>query len=82
MDAFRAALKEKGWEKKWLWSFGHDGSADALEREHACLTYILREMSRGRVPDPHLIESVLLKKKDVPQCGYINCKWDAPDHVH
>lgn len=55
---------------------------DKREVRDAVLGYLLRSLSRGRIPDVVLTMETLEEKRPVPACGYINCFLEVGDHVH
>lgn len=67
------------WDRRFM--FSGDWVTNDPRRANAVLTYMLRCLSRGRIPDPVLVTEVLHGVNDVPHCGYIDCKCDY-EHVH
>ena len=71
------------WNKRAL--FGAEvqsqSEAEASERMRAVLTYMVRRLSRGVVPDVDVVMDVLDGKADVPACGIAGCVLDF-NHCH
>lgn len=72
------------WDKFSLFSLPHlPEGEDREQRIEAVLAYMLRQLSRGRVPRVEYVRATLVEGKPIPTCGYINCRIDAlEDHVH
>ncbi|MEE8368603.1 MAG: hypothetical protein V3S30_09830 [Thermoanaerobaculia bacterium] len=84
---WRNADKIEGWYKMSLFGGIVDRqqvSPDEWPRvQRATLGYIIRSLSRARIPDPVLVQETLMGIKPVPQCGWIDCFMnDDGDHVH
>ena len=77
-EIVREALKAKGWEKRWMWSL----PAPTPEVLQAVASYMVRSLSRGRIPDAVLVERTVNGEEPVPGCGYLGCSMDPADHVH
>lgn len=67
------------WDRRFM--FSGEWTTNDPRRANAVLTYMLRCLSRGRIPDPVLVTEVLYGAQEVPQCGYIGCTCDY-EHVH
>lgn len=69
----------KDWAKYTLFrqNYSH------LEREtiEALFSYMMRMLSRNRIPDKQLVDDILKGKEKVPECGYPGCHMGG-DHVH
>lgn len=39
----------------------------------ACLSYVIRLLSRGRIPDPAIVTNTMLGRTPVPGCGFLDC---------
>ena len=83
VDPVRDALKAKGWDKRWLFSTPFDDAPEVEQqrRQVAVTRYMLRSLSRGRLPDAQLIADALGGAKQVPECGWLNCLIGF-EHVH
>jgi hypothetical protein len=80
----KVLLRLAGWNKQVV--FHYPVMASMTEQEQhgaasACLGYILRRLSRGLIPDPHLVMDTLEGREKVPSCGYLGCTADD-DHTH
>lgn len=74
------------WEKRSLWgNFNPDDKTteeEMNERIGRTCAYMLRQLSRKRIPDPDIVFDALSGKRPIPSCGYIECFMDDGDHVH
>lgn len=70
----------EAWDRRFLTS--SDWVTNDPRRANAVLTYMLRCLSRRRMPDAQLVTEVLYAARDVPKCGYIDCKVEDQDHIH
>lgn len=70
--------KLKGWDRVGLFFYpsGHD---DRVVR--CCLAYMVRCLSRYRIPDADLVMKTLEGELEVPECGWLGCNADH-EHVH
>lgn len=71
--------KLKGWNKQVM--FG-GAISSKQEVKDAVLYYLLRSLSRGRIPDAGIAMAALAEKTPIPSCGYINCFMTDVEHVH
>lgn len=71
--------KLKSWSKQVL--FGGAFSENREVRD-AVLFYLLRSLSRGRIPDMPTAMETLREERPVPPCGWLNCLMNDADHVH
>lgn len=86
VDSDRNRAMFDKWYKRSLWgSFNNaDNPTDEelKKRSQAVLGFMLRNLSRGRIPNPDLVFDTLTGKAPVPACGMIGCFLDDYDHVH
>jgi hypothetical protein len=69
--------------KPFMWSLpGTEDPSKPAEMHQAVLGYLLRNLSRGRVPRLETLMDYLEGRDALPSCGYIGCHMSDPDHVH
>jgi hypothetical protein len=68
----------KAWYRRSIW--GGVQPSDQ-ERIRTVLSYMLRQLSHGVVPDADLVFDTLEGRVPVPSCGFIGCTWNE-EHVH
>lgn len=78
-------LKEWAQFKPFMWSLpGTEDPLKEAEVQRAVLGYLLRALSRGRVPLYQPLMDYLEGRTPLPSCGFIGCLMDQQcgDHVH
>ena len=79
-DAYNLS-KLDGWRESKAFLFGLT-DINAVECvKNAVISYLLRELSHGRVPRVGLVSDTLSGKVPVPLCEFVGCGDENP-HVH